>query len=640
MICPRCGHEISEDMLYCEKCGEEIQFVPDFEPEIEQSISDTLSEISIKEFESDFSDDLTQDYDNNSEYYEQDDFNEYENYSEEYNDSYNEEYSDEYADEYVDEYTDDYNEEYIEEYDENYNDEYEEEYNPDQDELYDDEESYYDDDYYDDDSYYDEIDPFDDNYESHIFTNFIKFVLKSKLKWVFLIVFLLIIVTVTYFSIKITKELKTNSSVDHQLELAQEAANDGDYSTAIEYMEKAVSLNPKDTSKKFVLADYYFSNKEDEKAILMFWEIISEGGPNSQDAYRKVINYYIAANDYKMVNEILTNCSDDSIINEFVTYTADEPVFNLQEGTYEDSLSVELTGKDATGIIYYTLDGTTPTAESDVYLGPLNFDDRGIYTISAIYVNNYGISSKEVKKTYTIDISTPKMPNIMLEAGVYEIPIMIEVDVQDNCEVYYTTDGKEPNITSNLYTGPIPMPIGDSNFLFKSVNMEGTASEIADISFTLKIKSTFDISSINTCLLNYDYLLGKAVDTEGHLIGNSSTHYDYQVASAIAYNKDSTPVVLEHASENETVASSVEQVKAMNKKNIEIYYLVTELTVDVSNNSIKTGNYYLCNIETGQLFKANKNEEGYFLKAEEITPDMYTIQVINTEETIQDNTEE
>lgn len=43
MKCPKCGSEMQDDQLYCEKCGAEIQIVPDFEPEIENSISETMS---------------------------------------------------------------------------------------------------------------------------------------------------------------------------------------------------------------------------------------------------------------------------------------------------------------------------------------------------------------------------------------------------------------------------------------------------------------------------------------------------------------------------------------------------------------------------------------------------------------------
>lgn len=46
MKCPDCGAEIVEGHLYCDKCGMEIQMVPDFEPEIENSITEALSTVA------------------------------------------------------------------------------------------------------------------------------------------------------------------------------------------------------------------------------------------------------------------------------------------------------------------------------------------------------------------------------------------------------------------------------------------------------------------------------------------------------------------------------------------------------------------------------------------------------------------
>ena len=45
MKCPKCGAEIRDGYLYCEKCGEDIHIVPDFDPEIESSMHETLSGI-------------------------------------------------------------------------------------------------------------------------------------------------------------------------------------------------------------------------------------------------------------------------------------------------------------------------------------------------------------------------------------------------------------------------------------------------------------------------------------------------------------------------------------------------------------------------------------------------------------------
>ena len=45
MICPKCGHEMPEGHLLCEKCGAEINIVPEFDIEVENSISETMNNI-------------------------------------------------------------------------------------------------------------------------------------------------------------------------------------------------------------------------------------------------------------------------------------------------------------------------------------------------------------------------------------------------------------------------------------------------------------------------------------------------------------------------------------------------------------------------------------------------------------------
>lgn len=626
MICPRCGHKMRDDLLYCEKCGEEIQFVPDFEPEIEQSISDTLSEINLNDFEGDFVDDNN--YNDTDEYYI--DNNSYEDILINNSSSSSEEYSEIYSEEsnYIENEELAYNNNEVE------YDEYDKEY-------YDDEEYYdYEDDYEDEEE--DEFlgDPFDDfEYESHLFKKFVSFIKYSKLKWVILLAIIVIAALISVGIYKFTEKMRTDNSVDYQTQLAAEAASNGDYSTAIEYMERALSLNSKDSSKKFLLSEYYFSNNEDDKALLMLWEIINEGGINSIAAYKSMINYYVAKEDYTMIEKILSSCEDEAIKLEYGNYLALEPEFSIPEGTYEDAINIVLSG-DVGGTIYYTIDGSEPTYESDIFYNPIALEDLGVYTISAFYVNAYGIASDVVKKTYTIDISVPKAPNVVLDSGSYKIPLLIEVDVQNYCSVYYTTDGTLPTIFSNEYTGPIPMPIGDSHFIFVAMSQESIWGEVTEVDYNLTLESETDISEITQNLLNYSFVLGKTTDLQGHLLGNT-TQYNYQISSAIAYNKnDDSHIELDHGQEGEEDIADTEKAKEIKLDDITIYYLIVEYMVDNQGNSMKTGTIYLCDIKDGTLFNATKDEEGFIYKTDEIPVEMYTLVIPENPEIINDNLEQ
>ena len=57
-----------------------------------------------------------------------------------------------------------------------------------------------------------------------------------------------------------------------------------------------------------------------------------------------------------------------------VTPTVATPVFSVASGTYFEAIEVEITCATEEATIYYTLDGTDPTAESEVYTEPINID--------------------------------------------------------------------------------------------------------------------------------------------------------------------------------------------------------------------------------------------------------------------------
>ena len=77
--------------------------------------------------------------------------------------------------------------------------------------------------------------------------------------------------------------------------------------------------------------------------------------------------------------------------------------------SFNDGESLKVTISAAEGAtIHYTLDGTAPTKDSEVYSGPIVINETT--TVKAIAVNTAG-SSEVAEATYTKNVTTPETPN-------------------------------------------------------------------------------------------------------------------------------------------------------------------------------------------------------------------------------------
>ena len=91
----------------------------------------------------------------------------------------------------------------------------------------------------------------------------------------------------------------------------------------------------------------------------------------------------------------------------------DEPVFSV-EGGENEAKTITLTATE--GTIYYTLDGTTPTASSEKYTTPIVLDECGEHTIKAIAISSDS-ESPVASATYTIQLP--------IEKGTEESPLSV-----------------------------------------------------------------------------------------------------------------------------------------------------------------------------------------------------------------------
>ena len=185
---------------------------------------------------------------------------------------------------------------------------------------------------------------------------------------------------------------------------------------------------------------------------------ICNGGIEERiSACQTVVDIYSELGDYQSISDLLISMGDNDVSNAFQKYKAKAPEFSYEEGFYETVVPLKLTSTTA-GTIYYTIDGSEPDSFSEVYNSPI-FLENGVHTIKAYFVNEFGVESEMVSKTYTIDVSIPFAPEVSAYSGDYDVPILITVEFMEGCQVYYTTDGTIPTSDSIAYNQPIPMPV-------------------------------------------------------------------------------------------------------------------------------------------------------------------------------------
>lgn len=308
-------------------------------------------------------------------------------------------------------------------------------------------------------------------------------------------------------------------TVDYQIAKAQAYAEKGVYNQAIAWLEKAHREHPEVAEILFLEADYYYLQQMDAYALSALMRIIdSEQMPpyseeEVEEAYGKIVTIYANQKEYAQINELLQNCDNERIVSRFQSYLAMEPEFSYVEGSYAEVIPLKLSSNTA-GTIYYTMDGSKPDKNSQIYTAPL-FLETGNYTISAFFVNDYGIESGVVTKTYVINLPVPNAPEVELYSGEYTEATMIAVEQVADCKTFYTTDESEPTADSVPYTGPIPMPLGKTLFKFVNISDEGIASEVTTRTFTLKLQGAIPPATAVTNLVNRLVETGYLEDTSG-----------------------------------------------------------------------------------------------------------------------------
>jgi hypothetical protein len=139
---------------------------------------------------------------------------------------------------------------------------------------------------------------------------------------------------------------------------------------------------------------------------------------------------------------------------QILTTTTATPTFSPVAGIYNSTQSVSISDVTPGAAVYYTTDGTTPTASSTPYTGPVSVPQTT--TINAFATSASLPNSAMVSDIYVLQTATPALSPA---GGIYYNTQSVSIsDATAGAAIYYTTDGTTPTPSSTPYAGPISVP--------------------------------------------------------------------------------------------------------------------------------------------------------------------------------------
>ena len=252
----------------------------------------------------------------------------------------------------------------------------------------------------------------------------------------------------------------------------------GNYEQAESYFNRAIVKDKSRAEAYTGLSEIYIEQNDLDSAESVFLSALGSQ-PTNADLYQAAIDFYMDTEQLEKISPLLADCEDETVLNAVSDYVSAAPSFSLEGGTYSEVQEVTISSSTG-GTIYYTTDGTDPTASSEEYREPILLQNEGEVVIKAIAINDKEIPSIASSAKYTIEFPIASAPAVNPATGQYTEPTQITITVPDGYTAYYTMDGTTPTSDSERYTGPVDMP-ENSQIIFNAVLINNNNGKATDV---------------------------------------------------------------------------------------------------------------------------------------------------------------
>lgn len=267
------------------------------------------------------------------------------------------------------------------------------------------------------------------------------------------------------------------NSAAYQLKRAQEAFDQKNYTSALDYVNRALQLEDGSEDALLLQGQIYQMMKEDDQAETILLKVIDQN-PDCTEAYESLLELYDENGSYEQILALKEKTTNPDILSLFDTYLVETPVIDVKSGTYKEFQEVKLSVKGKSLEIYYTLDGSIPTKKDTLYEDVVSIEKQGKTTLTAVAMDKNGRYSEPVSAQYDIELDAPDVPVVSPDGGRFTEASSVTVTVPKGVTVYYTWNDTAPSKKSSKYTGPIEIPEGNNILSLIAVDENGLSSEV------------------------------------------------------------------------------------------------------------------------------------------------------------------